>query len=447
MLCVLAPCALPYGRLKSNAGAFLHRTDFANVQFQLNQLAVAGLNNAAGQVFITADSDVPTAAANAAAAWNAVQTSAARFAPVGTTDTVNVSGDGNNTIVFLDTPAIRSALGPSLTAVTIPVFHDDGTIVDSDIVFNPVFSFSTTGVPNTFDIQSILTHEMGHALGANHTGIVGAAMFQFTNQNSTDYQSLAPDDVAFASAVYPASAPSPFGVISGTLSQNGAPLRSALVNAIDTGTGTAISALTSAIDGTYSMVTPPGNYVIFAQPLVGNIQPGNLYLTTADAVDINFNTGFLGGNAVPGTVAVTAGNTSNGDFSPPAPGSTTLNLQYFNTGAAGGFADQGRLYGIALPQNIVSGQAIDFVMLGQGIDATLGDANIMLLGPMTLTPGSVRADAYIDSVSLLPYIRMTVTIAAVTAPTPATLVITKNGNISSYTGGLVLMPPPAPAGQ
>src|SRR5450432_2623148 len=218
---VLAPSALPYGRLKSSSGAFLHRTDFANVQFQLNQLAVPGLNNAAGQAFITADSDIPTAIANAAAAWNAVQTSAARFAPVPGTNLTNVSGDGVNVIVFLDTPAIRSALGPSLTAVTTPVFYSDGTIVDSDIIFNPAFSFSTNGVPNTFDIQSILTHEMGHALGANHTGVVGAAMFQFTNQNATAYQTLAPDDVAFVSDAYPASTPSPFGAISGTLSQNG----------------------------------------------------------------------------------------------------------------------------------------------------------------------------------------------------------------------------------
>ncbi|MCU1262367.1 MAG: Matrixin, partial [Bryobacterales bacterium] len=362
------------------------------------------------------------------------------------TSLANVSGDGNNVIVFLDTPAIRSALGPSVTAVTIPVFFSDGTILDSDIIFNPAFSFSTTGAAKTYDIQSILTHELGHSLGANHSGIVGAAMYQFITTNSTAYANLGADDTSFVTSAYPAASAASYGGISGTLSLNGAPVRSALVNAIDITLGTSISALTSGLDGTYSMVMPPGNYVLFAQPLTGNVLPGNLYLTTADAVDTDFSSGFLGGNASPGTVAVTAGNIANGDFSPPASGtSTPINFQYFNTGAAGGFGDQTQLFGTAVPQTIVSGQTLDLVMLGPGLDAALSDANIMLLGPLTLKPGSVRPDAYVDSNTSLPFMRMTVTIAAVTTPTSATLIVTKNGSISSYTGGLILMPPPPPA--
>lgn len=441
--CVLAPSASPYGRLKTSSGALLHRPDFANVQFQLNELAVPGLTNGDGQVFITSDSDVMSAAKGAAAAWNGVQTSSARFLPMQNTSLANVSGDGNNVIVFLDTPAIRSALGPSVTAVTIPVFFSDGTILDSDIIFNPAFSFSTTGAAKTYDIQSVLTHELGHSLGANHSGIVGATMYQFITTNSTAYANLGPDDTSFVTSAYPSASAASYGGISGTLTLNGAPIRSALVNAIDTTLGTSISALTSGVDGTYSMVMPPGNYVLFAQPLSGNILPGNLYLTTADAVDTDFSSGFLGGNASPGMVAVTAGNIATGDFSPPASGtSTPINLQYFNTSAAGGFGDQTRLFGTAVPQTIVSGQTLDLVMLGPGLDATLTDANIMLLGPLTLKPGSVRPDAYVDSNTSLPFMRMTISIAGVTSPTSATLIVSKNGSISSYTGGLILMPPP-----
>lgn len=102
-----------------------------------------------------------------------------------------------------DTPENQQAIGEAI-AITVNLFVDDGsgTILKSDIIFNPSLQFSTTLASGTYDIQSIVTHELGHVLGASHSGVLSATMFWSTHLQNTDYSRPQPDDVAFASAVY-----------------------------------------------------------------------------------------------------------------------------------------------------------------------------------------------------------------------------------------------------
>ena len=85
----------------------------------------------------------------------------------------------------------------------------DGAITDTDIIFNPRYTFSTTFADDTMDLQSVVTHESGHALGANHTNVLGAAMFQSGLANNNCQASLSSDDIAFVSSLYPASGREP----------------------------------------------------------------------------------------------------------------------------------------------------------------------------------------------------------------------------------------------
>jgi len=173
-----------------------HRTDFGNIQFLANQNIAAGLNNADGKVWITADSAPTDAIAGAIAAWNGVTTTAAHFAPVQKTPLSYNSSDGNSVITFADDAFTRSFTS-GILAVTATAFFSDGRIFDTDIFFSPVNQFSTTRAPGTYDLQSVLTHELGHALGANHSSLLGATMYFQTTTQDTHEQSLSADDAAF----------------------------------------------------------------------------------------------------------------------------------------------------------------------------------------------------------------------------------------------------------
>jgi hypothetical protein len=93
---------------------------------------------------------------------------------------------------------------------------------------------------------------------------------------------------------------------------------------------------------------------------------------------------------------------------------------------------------------VISGGAVDFVIEGEGIDSTLTDSDILLLGPLALRPGSTKPVS-IPGLNVngmtFPFVRFTVDIPAVTTQTYATLIISNNGTSVSYIGGIVIMPP------
>ena len=415
-------------------GAALRRTDFANVQFLANGGAVAGRANAQGQPMITADSDPLGALRAALAAWNAIPTSAARFAPLGSTTAGNNPNDGLNVFVFGDTPEIRSAVGDNL-AVTIYQIAASGQIVETDIIFNPAKTFSTTQADGTYDLQSVATHELGHALGADHSGVLAATMFWATNPGQTNQRRLSPDDIAFVSSAYPAPGGNGNGNISGRLTTTaGSPIRGGFVTAVDVNQGIAIDGLSGLTDGAYSFQAPPGNYQVYAEPLVGDTKPANLNLA-ASQVDTGFEPGFYGGVNSPATLPVTAGGVANADVAAP-PGPSPIQVQFvavLPVGRGGSFA--------LLPgsKKIASGQSMDLLLFGPGIDGSLNDGSFRIIGPATVRPGSVKLDS--ATVNGQPVVRLTLDVPARATTAIASLVITKGSDTGVFSGGLVLTPP------
>jgi hypothetical protein len=395
-VCVFSPAALPYVVHRSASGATATRPDFANVQFQLNQNFVPGFTNNDGLVVVTADSDVMGALNAAMATWNGIPTTAAQFAPVQTT----MATTGQNIILMTDTPAIRSMVGPTLTANTV-LFVAGNTIINSEIVFNPVLTFSSTGVPKTYDLQTVFTKQLGNSLGVANGAVIGATLFITSSPQELTKRNLSPDDIAGVSGLYPsASEPSVYGTLGGTLTMNGAPLRNALISAVDTGSGTAMAALTKTTDGTWSMATPPGNYVVYAQPLVTDpnsefgqaIIPYYVGANDGSPIDTNFQGTFIGGDGSGTTVSVTAGASSDASFSPDPPnGNSQTSLLTVNAVAVGG-ASPLTLTLSPGPITVVSGRSYDLIIQGIGIDSTVNDSDIQLYGPVTLRPGSTKQD-------------------------------------------------------
>lgn len=126
------------------------------------------------------------------------------FAPLTQTTTQNACGsDGLDTICFDQADA---AFTPGVLAFTRVIVTDRagvqvgsspaatavGQILDADIYFNPRGSqvaFATPQAlaanPAAYDLESVLTHELGHALGFSHSAVWSAMMFPFASAPGT----------------------------------------------------------------------------------------------------------------------------------------------------------------------------------------------------------------------------------------------------------------------
>ena len=89
---------------------------------------------------------------------------------------ITIAGDPENVAEFNKKP--RNASG--LTRV---FFDHRGFITEADIVLNPSQLFTTDKTPGTFDLEAVLTHEIGHLLGLSHSADASSVMFEGVPRN------------------------------------------------------------------------------------------------------------------------------------------------------------------------------------------------------------------------------------------------------------------------
>jgi len=194
-----------------------------------------------------------------------------------------------------------------------------GQILDADVLLlpgDPNTTFATPAAlpsnPNAYDLESILTHELGHTFGFNHSGVWGSMMFPFapplgqiTGTRPTAQSPDAPlsdDDRTGLRILYPDPTDSVhIGAIGGhVLPANPLALPispagvtgifPAQVVALDNATGTVTAAVMAGwscsgpgpaqFDGSFSlqrlMVGATQSYQIYAEPLDGPVVLGNV---------------------------------------------------------------------------------------------------------------------------------------------------------------------------
>ncbi len=145
--------------------------------------------------------EIEQAIAQALAVWTGVSGTTlvpATLTPLTRTATQNACGpDGLNSICF---DQADMAFTPGVLAFTRVITTDRlgvqvgssavatelGQILDADIYFNPSDSrtaFATpqalAATPTAYDLESVLTHELGHFLGFSHSAVWSAIMFPF----------------------------------------------------------------------------------------------------------------------------------------------------------------------------------------------------------------------------------------------------------------------------
>ena len=107
--------------------------------------------------------------------------------------------DGQNTIGWANQ-------GGSVLAVACSWYGGGspfGAAAEFDMQIDPEWTWST-GAPVNIDLQSVVTHEFGHALGLNHSGDGSAVMYASYGAGSTK-RSLTADDSAGMIAIYGAT--------------------------------------------------------------------------------------------------------------------------------------------------------------------------------------------------------------------------------------------------
>ena len=431
------------------------RIDAANIRFEISDQVRGGLTNAEGRLLITADSDPLTAARNVIATLNGLQDVGFRFADLAVSPNEAVSGDGINSISFADTDVTRSIVNGAL-AVTRNRGFADGRVEEADIFFNPdmLFNpfmpdvgtdslFATTGDPAANDVESTLLHEMIHALGGDHSSVLGATMFPAGRDGETFARTLTADDIAYLVDVYPGpQAAARFGRIQGTATfSTGGPIRGGMVTAVDPATGTVIGALTGQ-DGAFDFRVPPSSpgsaYVVYIEPLDGPVFPGDVDLMISQA-DTDFQVAFAPGAGLGGGVPVAAGQTVVVDImaQPGPPVIDILRLGFLER-ATGVFS---RFFG---PVEVPDAPSAEMILFGAGLEF-MQPGDFHVLNPrVTVRQNGIEVNP-LNTLNGFPAVIVPLDFTGtggVTQNLPdgtlGTIVITIGGATTAFTGALVL---------
>jgi hypothetical protein len=157
---------------------------------------------------IKAGSDVVGATRRALRHWSSIS-NVQFFETSSSSQTISPQNAGDRVNLITVSAENASVFGSEDNPGRTRVFSDSGgAITEADIALNPNVFFSTDGTFGTYDLESTLTHEVGHLLGLEHSAILGATMQPRQAINglfglpALTERTLSEDDIAGARALY-----------------------------------------------------------------------------------------------------------------------------------------------------------------------------------------------------------------------------------------------------
>jgi hypothetical protein len=349
------------------------------------------------------------------------------------------AGDRINLITVSDQNS--SLFGSSENPGRTRTFYDSGgAIVEADIALNPNVLFSSDGTVGTYDLESTLTHEVGHLLGLEHSAILSAtmqprqAMNGVYNLPAFTQRTLSEDDIAGARTLYGSRAGtgSIFGrLISNSFAGQSHSVFGGHVFAEDVLTGRVVAGNVTLSSGSYRIDSlAPGRYRIIGQSLDGLIEADEIATANGSYAGL-FDTAppFRTRIAVRSTsqvIPIVAGaGRSLGFFvsSNPAP-SLKPRLIGMN----------GELSTVALP--LTAGKTFTVYVAGEGIDEVSASGIIATSPFIKVNPDSLAAEEFDTP---YPVVSFEITIAADIPPGEYNLVLQSNeGEMAYLVGALTI---------
>jgi hypothetical protein len=111
-----------------------------------------------------------------------------------------------NVVLFQDDDWKYRGIDGTLAKTSVTYNDETGEIYDADIEVNAAnntVTISDNPAKIEYDLQAILTHEVGHFIGIAHSAESSAVMFASYSPGSISQRKLSPDDIDAVCAIYP----------------------------------------------------------------------------------------------------------------------------------------------------------------------------------------------------------------------------------------------------